>query len=49
MQWCVYDNNADEVIGVWNDLDQAEAFWLDNNSDNWCVFPWWEVIVPSNV
>ena len=49
MSWCVYDCKADEVIGVWLSLDDANMFYFENEGadDTWGVFPWEEVCVPA--
>ena len=44
--WAVYDNRFDDVIGVWNTLEDAEKFLFENvdASDLWCIFPWEECL-----
>lgn len=48
MKWSVYDNTSDEVIGVWNDLKDAEDFLIDNAvfGDKWELFPYEELLLP---
>jgi len=48
ISWCVYDCTADEMIGTWNDYQDALQFQLDNetSSDCWGIFPDMEVTLP---
>ena len=48
MDWCVYDNRADDVIAVWRDYETAITFCYENRTENdlWEVFPWTEVLAP---
>ena len=48
MKWSVYDNQADDLIGYWNDLNDAESFLQENASveDQWEVFPYDELLLP---
>ena len=45
-QWAVVDINDETVIGVWQDLDSAEVFFLENSDadDNWSLMPAMELI-----
>ena len=48
IEWSVYDNQNDEVIGVWDNLDTATEFLFENAGvdDVWEVFPMVECTVP---
>tara|TARA_Y100000401_G_scaffold110059_1_gene106904 strand:- start:1886 stop:2038 length:153 start_codon:yes stop_codon:yes gene_type:complete len=48
MKWSVYDNISDEVIGIWNDIKDAEEFLNDNavTEDKWELFPYEELLLP---
>lgn len=48
VDFAVYDNKNDEVIGVWDDFDFANEFLLDNEGveDDWEVFPMIECLTP---
>ena len=48
MDWCVYDNRADDVIAVWRDYETAITFCYENRTEDdlWEVFPWTEVLAP---
>ena len=51
MFWCVYDNQADDVVGFWTDICAAEEF-LDENQaedDIWCIFPYDECVISKVV
>ncbi len=41
MIWAVYDVNHAEVVGIWNDICDAEEFLEENesSSDVWAVMP----------
>ena len=46
IQWAVLDVNDETVIGIWEDLDSAEVFFLENSADddNWSIMPALELI-----
>ena len=48
VEWAVYDNTNDDVIGVWNDMYLALDFLRENEGvqDNWEVFPMLECTIP---
>ena len=49
MNWAVYDMDADDMIGMWPQYEDCLQFCVDNQdptSDNWEIFPEFEVIVP---
>ena len=48
VEWAVYDNTNDDVIGVWNDMYVALDFLRENEGvqDNLEVFPMLECTVP---
>tara|TARA_S200002703_G_C3626326_1_gene192346 strand:+ start:346 stop:504 length:159 start_codon:yes stop_codon:yes gene_type:complete len=48
IDFAVYDNKNDEVIGVWDNFATAQNFLIENVSvdDIWEVFPMVECTVP---
>lgn len=48
IDFAVYDNKNDEVIGVWDNYATAENFLLENVSadDIWELFPMVECLTP---
>jgi|TARA_Y100000401_G_scaffold32339_2_gene23742 hypothetical protein len=48
VEWAVYDNTNDDIIGVWEDMYVALDFLCENEGvqDNWEVFPMLECTVP---
>ena len=51
IEWSVYDNKNDEVIGVWDNLDTATEFLFENAGveDVWEIFPMIECTNSSQV
>ena len=49
--WAVYDNKADDIVGVWNTYEDADSFLFENagNDDLWAIFPWLECLQTSEV
>ena len=48
VEWSVYDNKNDEVIGVWDNLADAQSFLFENADvdDIWELFPMVECLTP---
>ena len=48
VEWSVYDNKNDEVIGVWDNLAAAQSFLFENADvdDVWELFPMLECLTP---
>ena len=45
-QWAVVDITDESVVGIWQDLDSAEKFFLENSDDDdkWSIMPSLELI-----
>ena len=48
IDFAVYDNKNDEVIGVWDNLADAQSFLFENADvhDIWELFPMVECLTP---